>query len=93
MLHVAPTLLLNMLEASHQGRRRQRPFFPFHVARHEDHVDAYVTVFLAEGAHPVPADVIKSLCYRYNPDVTYQTYLDTISTELTVDAILKANGY
>jgi len=49
-------------------------------------------VFLSENAHPVSPDVLKKLCYRYNPDVTYQTYLDVIQNELTVDAVLKAYG-
>lgn len=91
---VAPTLLLNMLDGHPiKDADGKAPFFAVPTSLvTKDNVDAYVKVFLAEGAHPVPADVIKSLCFRYNPDVTYQTYVDVIKNQLTVDAILKANG-
>lgn len=92
--NVAPTLLLNMLDGhAIKDAEGKAPFFPVPTSLvTKDNVDAYVEVFLAEGAHPVPADVLKNLCFRYNPDVTYQTYVDTIKNNLTVDAILKASG-
>jgi ribose transport system substrate-binding protein len=92
--NVAPTLLLNMLDGHPiKDAEGKAPFFAIPTSLvTKDNVDAYVEVFLAEGAHPVPADVLKNLCYRYNPDVTYETYVDTITNLLTVDSILKANG-
>jgi ABC-type sugar transport system substrate-binding protein len=92
--NIAPTLLLNMLDGHPiKDADGKAPFFAIPTSLvTKDNVDAYVEVFLSEGAHPVPADVLKKLCYRYNPDVTYQTYVDTIKNDLTVDAILKANG-
>lgn len=92
--NVAPTLLLNMLDGHPvKDENGKAPFFavPTSLVTKEN-VDAYVEVFLAEGAHPVSAEVLKKLCFRYNPDVTYQTYVDVIKNDLTVDAILKANG-
>jgi ABC-type sugar transport system substrate-binding protein len=91
---LAPTLLLNMLDGHPiKDNDGKAPFFPVPTSLvTKENVDAYVTVFLAENAHPVSADVLKNLCFRYNPDVTYQTYLDTIKNDLTVDAILKANA-
>ncbi|WP_278277481.1 sugar ABC transporter substrate-binding protein [Sporobacter termitidis] len=91
---VAPTLLMNALDGHPiKDTNGQAPFFQIPTSLvTKDNVDAYVKVFCAEGAHPVSADVLKSLCYRYNPQVTYQTYVDTIKNDLTVDAIIKASG-
>ncbi len=91
---VAPTLLMNALDGHPiKDADGKAPFFAIPTSLvTKDNVDAYVAVFLAKDAHPVTADVLKTLCYRYNPDVTYQTYVDTIKNQLTVDAILKANG-
>jgi len=91
---VSPTLLLNILDGHPiKDENGDPPFFAIPTSLvTKDNVDAYVEVFLSENAHPVSPDALKKLCYRYNPDVTYQTYLDVIQNELTVDAVLKAYG-
>lgn len=91
---VAPTLLLNALDGHFiKDADGKAPFFKIPTSLvTKENVDAYVEVFLAKGAHPVPVDLLKQLCFRYNPNASYQTYVDTIKNNLTVDAILKANG-
>jgi ribose transport system substrate-binding protein len=92
---VAPALLLNMLDGhALKNDDGVAPFVQVPTSLiTKDNVDAYVEVFFnKDNPYPVPADTIKKLAYRYNPDVTYASFLETIKNDFTVDAILKAAG-
>lgn len=92
--YIAPTLLINYLdghpikdEAGVGPRLRTTPFIVS-----GDNIDAYISVFCTDGIEPVADDVLKSLTWRYNPDVTYQTYVDLLKSGLTLNKILEAHG-
>jgi len=91
--NVGPTLLINLLDG-HVIRDNDgnAPFFriPTSLVTQEN-IDKFIEAFFgAERA--VAPEIIKKLSYRFNPDVTYQTYLDVIASDLTVDAVIKAKG-
>ncbi|MDR2487125.1 MAG: substrate-binding domain-containing protein, partial [Clostridiales Family XIII bacterium] len=92
--NIGPTLVQNMLDGHPiKDGDGNAPFFAVPTSLvTPDNVDAYIEVFLAEGAKPVTPDMIKNLCFRFNPDVTYESYVEAIANAFTVDAILKANG-
>jgi hypothetical protein len=92
--YIAPTLLINYLDGhpilDADGKAPHLQTHPFAV--NKDNVDAYMSVFTTEGVQPVTEDMLKDLCFRYNPDVTYQTYVDLMNSGLTLNAILKAHN-
>ena len=90
---IAPCMLLNALDG-HKilDANGQPPRFrthPFTVDK--DNVDAYISVFYADGVHPFTAELLNQLCWRTNPDVSYQTYVDFIDN-LTLNKLLEAHG-
>jgi ribose transport system substrate-binding protein len=92
---VAPALLLNMLDG--QTLKNDAGVAPFVQVPTslitKANVDAYVDVFFnADNPFPVPAETIQKLTYRFNPDITYASFLEVIQKDFTVDAILKAAG-
>ncbi|MDR2530568.1 MAG: substrate-binding domain-containing protein [Oscillospiraceae bacterium] len=91
---LSATLILNYLDGHKildaDGKAPRFRTIPFRVTA--ENADAYLSVFAAKGVHPITAEVLKKLCYRYNPDVTYQDYADLISSGLTLNAILDAHG-
>jgi ABC-type sugar transport system substrate-binding protein len=91
---IAPTLLQNYLDGhpilDENGKAPHFQTHPFKVDK--NNVDAYMSVFTTEGVQPVTEEMLKNLCYRYNPDVSYQTYVDLMNNGLTLNAILKAHG-
>ena len=91
---IAPTLLQNYLDGhvilDEDGLAPHLQTHPFKVD--QSNVDAYMSVFTTDGVQPVTVEMIQNLCYRYNPDVTYQTYVDLMNEGLTLNAILEANG-
>ena len=56
-----------------------------------DNVDKYEEIFLTKGV-PFPDEVLQSLMYRYNPDVTYADFKDFVDNKLTLDAIVEMWG-
>jgi len=54
----------------------------------QDTYAEYFEVFenMATAVNP---DIIKSLAWRFNKDVTYQTYLDVLANEFNADALLR----
>ena len=91
--NVGPTLLLNMLDG-HVIRDKdgKAPFIRIPTSLvTKDNIEPYIEAFFGD-ERAVSPDIIKKLTYRFNPDVTYQTYLDVIASDLTVDAIIKAKG-
>jgi ABC-type sugar transport system substrate-binding protein len=91
---IAPALMLNYLDGHKilgpDGKAPRLRTIPFKVTA--ENADAYLSVFATIGEHPFTPDMIKNLCYRYNPDVTYQDYVDLIESGLTLNAILEAHG-
>ncbi len=92
--YIGPTLLLNYLDG-HQildenGNPPRLQTIPFAVTA--ENVDDYMATFTTEGVSPVTDEVLKSLCYRYNPDVTYQTYVELITSGLSLEAIVEAHA-
>jgi len=91
---IAPAMLINFLDGhpvlAPDGKAAEFKTNPFLVTK--DNVDDYISIFYTQGVHPVTADLLKSLVWRYNPNVTYQTYADMIASGLTLDALLKAPG-
>jgi hypothetical protein len=64
---------------------------PFKVTA--ENADAYLSVFAADGVHPITEEVLNNLLYRNNPNVSYQDYADLIESGLTLNAILEAHGF
>ncbi len=91
---IAPTLLQNYLDGhpilDENGKAPHLQTHPFAV--NKDNVDAYMSVFTTDGVQPVTVGMLESLCWRFNQDVTYETYLDLMENGLTLEAILEANG-
>jgi hypothetical protein len=91
---IAPTLLQNYLDGhpilDENGKAPHLQTHPFKVD--QSNVDAYMAIFNTEGVKPIPDDMLKSLCWRFNPDVTYQTYVDMLTSGLTLEALIKAHG-
>jgi len=91
---LAPAMLVNYLDGhpilDPNGKPAEFKTKPFLVTK--DNVDDYVSIFYTQGEHPITPDLLKSLVWRYNSNVTYQTYADLISSGLTLDALLKAHG-
>ena len=91
---IAPTLLQNYLDGhailDENGLAPHFQTHPFKVD--QSNVDAYMSVFTTDGVQPVTVEMLENLCYRNNPDVSYQTYVDLMNEGLTLNAILEANG-
>lgn len=56
-----------------------------------DNVDKYEEIFLTKGV-PFPDEVLQSLMYRYNSDVTYADFKDFVDNKLNLDAIVEMWG-
>jgi len=91
--NIAPALLLNALDGHPiKDSDGKPPYFQIPTSLvTKDNVDAFVDAFFGD-TKAVSQDVIKNLCYRYNPNVTYQTFVDTINNDLTIDAIIKSHS-
>lgn len=91
---IAPTLLINYLDGhpikDENGKAPDLLNAEFKVD--QSNIDAYMSIFCTDGVNPIPDDMLKSLCWRYNPDVTYQTYVDLMNNGLTLNKLLEAHG-
>ncbi len=92
--YIAPTLLLNYLDGhpikDENGKAPELRNNCFKVD--SANIDAYMSIFTTEGVNPITDDILKNLCWRYNPDVSYETYLELIDSGLTLNALLEAHG-
>lgn len=90
---IAPTLLINYLDGhkilDDNGKAPRLQTTPFTITK--DTAAAYLSVFYGDNVHPFTEDMIKDLCFRYNPDVSYQDYVD-LCKNLDLNYILKAHG-
>lgn len=91
---IAPTLLLNYLDGhpikDENGKAPELLTKPFEV--NAGNVDAYISIFGTDGVSPIADETLKNLCWRNNPDVSYQDYVDLIENGLSLNALLKAHG-
>lgn len=74
-------------EAGKAPELRVKPFFV-----DQSNVDDFIKLFYTDGQHPISDDVMKSLVWRYNPDVGYDTFTDVIDNGLTLEAMLAKKG-
>ncbi|MDR0857510.1 MAG: substrate-binding domain-containing protein [Oscillospiraceae bacterium] len=93
--YIAPTLMLNYLDGHKildaNGKAPRFQTQPFKVTA--DNVDQYLSVFYSSDANvkPLSQGMLESLCFRTNPNVTYDTYVNFISN-LTLDTMLTEYG-
>ncbi len=91
---IAPTLLINLLDGhpikDDKGMAPRFQTNPIPISK--DNVEQYMALFTSDTIHPVADEILKSLCWRTNPDVSYQTYADLLASGLTLEALLKAHG-
>ncbi len=91
---LAPSLLQNYLDGhpilDANGKPPHLQTQGFRVD--QSNIDAYMAIFNTEGVKPITDEMLKSLCWRFNPDVTYQTYVDMLTSGLTLEALIKAHG-
>jgi len=90
---IAPTLLQNYLDGhpilDENGKPPHLQVHPFKVDK--DNVDDYMKIFTTDGVQPLTDDMLKNLCYRYNPDVTYKDFTELLEG-VTLDDLLNAHG-
>lgn len=91
---IAPAMLINYLDGhaikDANGRPAEFKTRPFTVNR--SNVDDYVSIFYTQGVHPITEDLLKTLTWRFNNNVSYQTYADLIANGLTLEALLSNHG-
>ncbi|MDR3277557.1 MAG: hypothetical protein LBT12_02195, partial [Oscillospiraceae bacterium] len=93
--YIATTMILNFLDGppikDADGKAPRFSAKPIYVDA--ENADAYISAFYSSNSaiKPVPESILKTLLWRYNPDVSYQTYIDLLDN-LTLDYILEANG-
>ncbi|MDR3298820.1 MAG: sugar ABC transporter substrate-binding protein [Candidatus Accumulibacter sp.] len=87
---VAVALLINHLDGhpilNENGKAPDLRINPFLVTK--DNVDDYTAMFYTPGTHPIAEDVLKSLLWRFNKDVSYKTFAGLTGNGLTLEAIL-----
>ena len=57
-----------------------------------ENVDLYMDVFCVDGQQPIADSVMESLMGRYNPETGYDTYMDVIENQLTLENLAAALG-
>lgn len=91
---IAPTLLLNYLDGhpikDASGKAPALLNAEFKVD--SSNIDAYMSIFCTEGVQPLTDDMLKNLCWRFNPNVTYQTYVDLCNGGMALNVLLKAHN-
>ena len=78
----AVALLFNFLDGHKitdaDGNAPDLAMVPFRVDA--DNVETVVDLFFTEGTHPFSEKMIQQLAWRYNPDVTYDTFVDMMNS-------------
>ena len=78
---ISPALLLNYLDGHQilddEGNPPRLQTIPFTITA--ENAQTYLDIFYGEGSHPFTEEMFKNLCWRYNPEVTYQDYVDLIN--------------
>jgi ribose transport system substrate-binding protein len=90
---VAVALLINALDGhpilDENGKAPDLKINPFPVTK--DNVDDFIAMFDTAGTHPIAEDVLKSLLWRFNNNVSYKTFTDLAGSGLTLEAIRAAH--
>ena len=92
---IAAAMLINHLDGhailDADGNKPELIIYPFIVTA--DNVDNYIAIFNAPGVSPFHEEIARKLSWRYNSDVTYQTFLDVINNDLTLEGLMAAHGF
>lgn len=57
-----------------------------------DDLDAWEQIFFGEGEHPLTEERLRSLVWRYNPDVSYETFAELIGQRMNLEALMEDHG-
>ena len=92
---VAIALMVNYLDGyqilDEDGNVPELAIIPFAVTA--DNAETYLDVFFGDDdAHPFTEELLQSLTYRYNSDVTYDDFVDLVTNQVTLEALAEANG-
>jgi ABC-type sugar transport system substrate-binding protein len=91
---VAVALLINHLDGhpilDENGKAPDLKINPFLVTK--DNVDDYIATFYTPGTHPITEEVLKSLLWRFNKDVSYKTFTELTGSGLTLEAIVSKHA-
>ena len=91
---IAAAMLINFLDGhtilDADGNKPEIITYPFIVTA--DNVDNYVAIFNTPGVNPLHEVIVRKLSWRHNPDVSYQTFLDVINNDLTLEGLMAAHG-
>jgi len=91
---IAPALLINFMDGhpilNDEGLPPRLRTQSFLVT--PDNVDAYLSVFFSDDRPVIPDSILRNLLWRYNPDVTYQDFVDLIQNGLDLNSLLAAHG-
>jgi hypothetical protein len=91
---IAATLMINRLDGhpilGPDGKAPRFRTSPFKVT--PENAEAYLSIFASADTEPMVGDTLKNLCYRYNPDVSYDDYVTLFESGLTLNALLEAQG-
>jgi len=90
---IATALLINYLDGHKildgSGKAPELEIIPFLVTK--DNVDDYISLFFADGAHPMSPALLKTLVWRFSSDVSYKTFTDLLDSGLTLEALQAAH--
>lgn len=91
---IAAILLMNYLDGhpitDADGNPPELVIHPFLVTA--DNVDDYLYLFGTEGVAPLHEEIVKKLSWRYNSDVSYDTFIDVLDNGMTLEALLAPYG-
>jgi ABC-type sugar transport system substrate-binding protein len=89
---IATALLINYLDGhailDGNGKAPELEIIPFLVTK--SNVDSYISLFFAQGAHPMAPALLKTLIWRENNEVNYKTFTDLLANSLTIEALQAA---
>jgi ABC-type sugar transport system substrate-binding protein len=88
---VALALLANTLDGhpilDDNGKPPELKLKPFLITK--ENVDDFVSIFFTDGEHPITEERLKSLAWRYNEDVSYETFIDFVENRLTMEGLME----
>ena len=93
--HLAVVALVNYLDGhpivDANGKPPMLTLQPFLV--NKDNADVYMDIFfdMTDGQHVLKDDYLKSLLWRYNPDVKYQDYIDFLNN-FSLEWLIEMHG-
>lgn len=92
--NIAVSLLINYLDGhpilDENGAAPELKTTPFLITA--DNVDVFEAVFFTGGSHALTEETLKTLAWRFNKDVGYDTYAALIESGLTLEALAAGHG-